>query len=401
MMKKLFSKFLLLLIIISIILPSTVNAADLTYGQVLDDLTNAKKELNKNNQLISDKNNQIIQNNSTIKNLKSEVEKMGAEAVELQQQIADANTEIDQKKEQTKNLIVYLQMSQGSNVYLDYVLGGDSITDLVYRLSVVEQITEYNDNMVKELEDLISNNEKRKVELANKQKEYENKMTTLNNEVNKLTNSIAKLGDLSPSLEQQVKEKEKLVNYYKSQGCKNRSDVIGRDCAVTSSNATFSRPIKTGYVTSFIGYRWGSFHRGTDIGSSLGRNTPLYSIGNGTITSIWQDSSGAKCINIQYRTLDGKYYTAIYGHLSRYASNIYEGMQVNSNTILGYMGDSGYAFGVHLHLEVWPCRLYGDSNCSTWNKYTSFAERKFREGFKGAESVISFPNRTYQTWYNK
>ena len=154
-------------------------------------------------------------------------------------------------------------------------------------------------------------------------------------------------------------------------------------------------------MTSFIGYRWGSFHRGTDIGSSLGRNTPLYSIGNGTITSIWQDSSGAKCINIQYRTLDGKYYTAIYGHLSRYASNIYEGMQVNSNTILGYMGNTGYAFGVHLHLEVWPCRLYGDSNCSTWNKYTSFAERKFREGFKGAESVISFPNRTYQTWYNK
>lgn len=401
MMKKLFSKFLLLLIIISIILPSTVNAADLTYGQVLDDLTNAKKELNKNNQLISDKNNQIVQNNSTIKNLKSEVEKMGAEAVELQQQIADANTEIDQKKEQTKNLIVYLQMSQGSNVYLDYVLGGDSITDLVYRLSVVEQITEYNDNMVKELEDLISNNEKRKVELANKQKEYENKMTTLNNEVNKLTNSIAKLGDLSPSLEQQVKEKEKLVNYYKSQGCKNRSDVIGRDCAVTSSNATFSRPIKTGYVTSFIGYRWGSFHRGTDIGSSLGRNTPLYSIGNGTITSIWNDAYGAKCINVQYRTLDGKYYTAIYAHLSRYASNIYEGMRVNSNTILGYMGNTGYAFGVHLHLEVWPCRLYGDSNCSTWSKYVSFTERKFREGFKGAESVISFPNRTYQTWYNK
>ena len=76
-------------------------------------------------------------------------------------------------------------------------------------------------------------------------------------------------------------------------------------------------------------------------------------------------------------------------------------MQVNSNTILGYMGNTGYAFGVHLHLEVWPCRLYGDSNCSSWSKYVSFAERKFREGFKGAESVISFPNRTYQTWYNK
>lgn len=400
-MKKNILRITLSLLIISIILPTRVLAADLTFGQIQDDLTKAKKELNENDKLISDKTNQIIANNTTIKNLKAEVEKMGEEAVELQQEIADANTEISQKKEQTKNLIVYLQMSEGSNVYLDYVFGGDSITDLVYRLSVVEQITEYNDKMVTELEDLISNNEKRKVELANKQEEYEKKMTTLNNEITKLSNSIAKLGDLSPSLEQQVKEKEKLVNYYKSQGCKNRTDVIGRDCAVTSTNATFSRPIKTGYVTSFIGYRWGSFHRGTDIGSSLGRNTPLYSIGNGTITSIWQDSSGAKCINVQYKTVDGKYYTAIYGHLSRYASNIKEGMQVNSNTILGYMGDSGYAFGVHLHLEVWPCRLYGDSNCSTWNKYVQFAENQFKKGFKGAESVISFPSRTYQTWYNK
>lgn len=399
-MKKNILRLLTLLIIISL-LPTTVFAADLTYGQIQDDLSNAKKELNENNKLISDKNNQIIANSSTINNLKAEVEKMGKEAEALQQEIANANNDIDQKKEQTKNLIVYYQMSQGSNVYLDYVFGGESITDLVYRLSIVEQITEYNDKMIKELEDLISNNEKRKVELANKQKSYEEKVARLNNEISKLTSSIAKLGDLSPSLEQQVKEKEKLVNYYKSQGCKNRNDVIGKDCAVTSTNATFSKPIKTGYVTSFIGYRWGSFHRGTDIGSSLGKNTPLYSIGNGTITSIWQDSSGAKCINVQYRTLDGKYYTAIYGHLSRYASNIYEGMQVNSNTVLGYMGNSGYAFGVHLHLEVWPCRLYGDSNCSTWNKYVSFAERQFRQGFKGAESVISFPSRTYQTWYNK
>lgn len=400
-MKKNFIIKLLPVLILVLILPPTVNAADLTYGQVLDDLAKAKKELDANNQQIDDKNNQIIDNNSTVKNLKSEIEKMGNEVVTLQQQIADANNEIEEKNQQTKDLISYYQVSQGENIYLEYVFGSDSITDMVYRLSIVEQITEYNDKTIKELEELINNNEKRKIELSNKQSSYENKITKLNDEIAKLTNSIAKLGDLSPSLEQQVQEKEKLVNYYKSQGCSNRSDVIGRDCAVTSSNATFSRPIKKGYVTSFIGYRWGSFHRGTDIGSSLGRNTPLYSIGNGIITSIWKDSSGANCINVQYRTTDGTYYTAIYGHLSRYASGIKEGMQVNSNTILGYMGDSGYAFGVHLHLEVWPCRLYGDNNCSTWNKYVAFTAKKFSQGFKGAESVISFPSRTYQTWYTK
>ena len=35
---------------------------------------------------------------------------------------------------------------------------------------------------------------------------------------------------------------------------------------------------------------------------------------------------------------------------------------VDTNTILGYMGNTGYSFGVHLHLEVYPCRIYVDND---------------------------------------
>ena len=99
----------------------------------------------------------------------------GKEAEELQQEIVDANAEIEAKKEQTKSLIEYLQLSQGENVYLEYAFGAETVTDLIYRLSVVEQIAEYNDNMVAELETMIQENEDRKVELANRQEEYEQK----------------------------------------------------------------------------------------------------------------------------------------------------------------------------------------------------------------------------------
>ena len=136
------------------------------------------------------------------------------------------------------------------------------------------------------------------------------------------------------------------------------------------------------------------------MGSPLGRNTPLYSVGYGRITSIWSDDNGANNVNIEYRGRDGKYYTAIYAHLSRYG-NIYKNMEVTPNTIIGYMGDTGYVTGVHLHLELWPCRLYVDKECETWDNYVNFVRKKYNEGFKGAESVINFPNRTYQTWYTK
>ena len=47
------------------------------------------------------------------------------------------------------------------------------MTDLIYRVSVVQQLTEYNDNLIKELEALIEANKKKTIELENKQVEME------------------------------------------------------------------------------------------------------------------------------------------------------------------------------------------------------------------------------------
>lgn len=395
-MKK--SLFIFVIAII-FILPSNIYA--LTYGDVLDDLAEAQAELDANNKKINNIDNQIGYDNATIRNLKSEIEKMGNEVVSLQQEIADANLEIENKKEETKQLFAYLQLSGGENIYLEYVFDSDSVTDFIYRVATVEQITKYNDNLVKELNDKIKANEKRKVDLANKQDEYAKRMDELSSEIQKLSGDKSALQESSPSLASQVNSKRELVNYYKNQGCKNRGDRIGIDCAVTASNGTFSRPIKQGYITSFVNYRWGSFHRGLDMGSSTGSNTPIYSIGNGVITSIYHDVYGALCIIVQYQTTSGKYYSALYAHLSRYAGGLYVGKQVYNDTLLGYMGNTGHSFGVHLHLEVYPCRIYVDNECKTWNKYTAFAENQFKNGYKGATSVISFPSRTYTTWYTR
>ena len=401
-MKNKIVKTLMIVSMAYFILPiTTVNAEQTTYGQVLDDLSKAEAELSKNQSSIQSGKNQIATDNKTINNLKDEIVKMGEETTQLQQEIVESNQEIENKKEQTKNVITYLQMSGGQNIYLDYVFGGETITDVVYRMSVVEQITEYNNQVIEDLETLIKNNEDKKIELAAKEKQAEEKIVSLNNEISKLNSNISKLGDAAPSLEQEVKSKRELVNYYKSQGCSNRNDIIGVDCATTSANATFTRPITKGYVTSFIGYRWGSLHRGIDLGSPTGRGTPLYSIGYGVVTLIYTDYYGAKCIVIEYKDTKGQYYSAIYCHMDSYGANMYVGRKVDPNTIVGYMGDTGYAFGVHLHLELWPCRYLADNNCGTWNKYVSFVASKYNQGFRGAESVINFPRSTYQTWYSR
>ena len=399
MMKRI-KKLFLLILLIPIVLPISANAEQLTYGQVLDDLATAERNLQNNKNSINGAKGQIKEDSATINNLKKEIEDMKVETEKLIKEIDDSNAEIESKKQQTKSVISYLQMSQGENIYLEYIFGGETITDIVYRMAVVEQITEHNDQVVHELEELIKKNNARKVELADKQKKSEEKIVALNNEIAKLNSKVSSLDGLSPGLEQEVKAKKDLVDYYKSQGCKSRNQVIGKDCAVGAGNGIFYRPIRKGYITSFIGYRWGSLHRGLDIGSPDGRNTPLYSVGYGRITSIWTDYYGAKCVNVEYK-MGNTYYTAIYAHMSRYG-NIWTNMNVTPDTVLGYMGDTGHAYGVHLHLELWPCRLYADNNCRSWDSYTSYVKRLYDAGkSRGAESYISFPKSTYQYWYTK
>lgn len=407
-MRKDIVKKILLTFVLGTVLVFPYDAYAVTYGEILDDLAKAEADLNNNQSSINNTQGKINTDNATIRKLNEEIKAMQDETVKLQQEIADSNVEIDNKKQQTKSVIAYLQMSQGENAYLDYVFGSDSITDVVYRLSVVEQITEYNDQVIKDLEILIKANEEKKVELAAREKESESKIQTLNSEIAKLNKTKASLMSESPSLEEEVKAKKIIAQSYKEQGCKNRSDVIGRDCATTASNAIFQRPIRKGYVTSFTGYRYictakrgcyHSFHKGIDLGSPDGRNTPIYSIGTGQIQKKWSDQDGALNVTIYYN-LRGTYYSATYAHLDRYA-NIYDGMKVTPDTIIGYMGATGNVTGIHLHLEVYPCRLWGDSQCGNWNSYSSFAENMFKNGYKGSESVISFPSGTYKYWYSR
>jgi len=58
-MRKYKYKFLLLISVMTVLLPITVNAEELTYGQVLDDLAKAQAELRKNNQAIQNNENKI------------------------------------------------------------------------------------------------------------------------------------------------------------------------------------------------------------------------------------------------------------------------------------------------------------------------------------------------------
>lgn len=153
-------------------------------------------------------------------------------------------------------------------------------------------------------------------------------------------------------------------------------------------------PTERGYITQYAHYN----HIALDITSPRGTSELIYPIADGTVTSIFHDTAGAKIVTVNH-FVNGKYYTSQYVHLSRFAPDIYVGKKVTTNNPLGSMGATGIATGVHLHLTVMDCNLYAknDNNCSTLNKFYNYGKIRVSQGFYGLSSLRSVP----YSWYSR
>ena len=399
-MKKIFSIILLITILVTII-PTRVYA--ITLGEYEEKLRKYEQDAKNNEASMNRTTSEIKAANEEIERLKQEVVTLNREIVTLTEEIKEYNKEIKDKVLQSRQLLEYLQLSSGENAHLNYIFEAETPTDLIYRTAVIQQMTDYNEKVMKELEEMIKKNEERKIQIDKRQKNIVAKDKQLNDRLVYLGKQKVSLGETAVSVAQEIKNYKDRVAAYKAVGCKS-SDVIGVDCDVAGDAGVFRRPTVTGYVTSEFGWRSGSFHRGIDIGSKNGRGEKIFPIASGKIVAKYIDYYGALIIAMEhYNAIKGQWYTSLYAHMTSYAPNLYVGKELTSEQYIGYMGDTGYAFGVHLHIEVLPCRLYnlGDKNCNTWNNYVAFAQSQANKGFKGVRAVITFPSGTYNTWYSR
>lgn len=386
-------KFIFLIIFLGI----SFNVSAITLGEYERKLQAYKDDIAAKNRAIKKTEQEIYTAEKNISNIKTNIQNGIQTIRNLNAEIEKNNEEIVKRKGEINRTIAYYQISESYNPELDYIFQAETTTDLIYRYAVINQILEHNKNTIEKLKNInISNKEKEKL-IEAEEKKLETSKSNLEVKVVELGQEKASIQDAAMSVQQQVKSYDELVKYYKKQGCKS-SDVIGRDCAVNSSAGAFKRPTTSGYVTSEFGSRWGTFHQGIDIGNRQNPTIAIYSIANGRVTTVYKDVYGALCVGAEYLH-KGTYYTALYCHLSRFG-NVWVGKNISVNDIVGYMGNTGWSYGNHLHLEVSPCRYlnWGDSNCNTWSKYASFVRRKANSGYKGPRAVIDFP-KLNQWWY--
>lgn len=86
-------------------------------------------------------------------------------------------------------------------------------------------------------------------------------------------------------------------------------------------------------------------HKGIDFGAPTG--TPVRATGDGMVDFAGRQGGYGNFILLKHQ---GAYSTG-YGHLSRFASGLRRGARIHQGQMIGYVGQTGWATGPHLHYE--------------------------------------------------
>ncbi len=116
--------------------------------------------------------------------------------------------------------------------------------------------------------------------------------------------------------------------------------------AAVATKGEWGWPASCSTVSSPFGYRWGFLHDGTDI-AGCGYGSNIFAAKDGTVVTVSYKYDNGKYIIIDHH--NG--YFSLYAHLA--SQSVREGQNVSKGQVIGTMGRTGFATGVHLHFSMW------------------------------------------------
>ena len=314
--------------------------------------------------------------------LADEIEQNENEIKASQEKIIELEDEIVNKKLEIDTLLNFMQVSEGENLYLEYIFKSKSFTDFIYRSAVIEQLTSYNDNLIVEMNDLIEENKKLQEELSKKIADSEVSVSKLSKTLSKYNLSMEDLvddhKDAKADYEASKKEVAAYEKIYKQKGCPETMSIL--DCVDVPYADGFVRPTKSGTITSNYGLRYHPtlhyyrLHNGIDIGTPT--NTPVYASAAGIVSKITRvanpnkknSSCGGNVVYVKHR-VKGKEYTTVYMHLHSISVKLNDFVTIATEVGKSGGGES-YDYcttGPHLHFGM----MQGSSYVNPRN-YVSF-----------------------------
>ena len=395
MMKKIVNYLTIASFIFLTLCPYTNIVKAKTLQQYKNEVAELEKKLDTTERLsaeaeqkIRSKRNAIASATNTIESNKQSVENSKVLVAESEEQIKLKNIELE-------DVIKVLQYTgaNGDEMYMEYVFEASSISELLERQSVVEQII---DNTVKELESLetlINKNKKLQAQLAQDNIDLENSITKYENQLLDLQEEISKLATVGLDYKSQIEAQKGLIKIYEAAGCKNNDNIDDCYYAKINGNGAFSRPLSSGIVTQ----TWKSgIHYGIDLGGRPA-GTNIYAPANGTIVYTKRKYKCGGNIIYMHAVVDGQKYTVEFAHLRSIKVKI--GDVVKKGQVIATLGGDSSTWyydsctsGTHLHYSISYGYYFTNA---TWNGFSTFQKNTKATS---VQSISGFKNQKGWKW---
>lgn len=359
------------------------------------ELAELEAKANRNKRLSQQAQNDINAKRQAIVNANNTIENNEKKVEESKEKVTESEEQIKVKTEELKTTIAIYQYagSSSESVYIDYIFDSESISDMIEREAVIEQIVNYTDQQLKSLEKLIEENKQLQVQLAEDNVNLEHSIEANEKEVDKLEAYVATLASIGMDYDEELKALKNQVVLYEKAGCKDGDSIDECYYNKGSYSSSFSRPLNSGKVTQAWGHNG---HAGMDLGGNV-PGTPVYAPANGTVAhTAYHQSCGGNIVYIHHQVA-GKAYTSEFGHLRSYA--VSPGQKVVKGQIIGYVGGDSSTWyydkctsGTHLHYSI-AYGYYlgaGANGYKSWSTFKSNTRATSDSSITGIKNVYGF-----------
>lgn len=328
--------------------------------QVEQEMSNTMQQIQSLNVQISEYKIQISELDTQIGELEKSIE-------ESQKKLEEAEKKYNKQKADLEARIV-AQYEAGETTYLDVVLGGSSLWDMIANWQVVSDIAEMDNMLLEQIEEnrreienakktLESNKEQ--VETIKKNKEKTAK--TLKDSQTVKEEYVAELSESERTLQAELDqfEKDKIA-------IQNELAELARKEAASGNSATIitGNPSSSGYIFPVAGLtryninnrNYPSYpgHTGIDVNINVvGKSVVAVKSGTVAISTALRYSDGSYRSYGEYVVINHHDGTmTLYAHMLSGSRRVSAGQSVSQGQVLGIVGSTGRSTGTHLHFEV-------------------------------------------------
>lgn len=348
------------------------------------------------------------------------IEQLDGEINEASVKISDKQTEIEGSYDLLKKRLCSIYMA-GETSTLDVIIGAKSMRDFLDKADMLKVITQHDKELINNLDGQVKDIQQQRDDIAQKREEVASEKTQLDAKKAELSDLKAENdriildleGDEEDTQEQRKSVQDEMDRYMEefmewqreyekslassepepeptpssdpntsssqpNGGGSSSTPSGGGDSGSstpsgggdTSSGGSSSTPAPSGglyewpvpgfyRISSYYGDRpqYG-YHKGIDIASANIFRAAIVSAEDGVVTKVnrtdqWGSGWGYHVI---VRHPDGN--STLYAHCDQIVNGLQVGQKVSRGQQLAYVGQTGEAYGVHLHFEVWKDSQY-------------------------------------------